>query len=131
MLRASTTPQSILGIHATQVVAYQWSLVMGTRQTSQGTSIRLFLVDGRPDGLRLVEMSNWTGVGIVCSRAGYPKARVRGEYSKPGIYLLLGPGADGLTRGHLYIGEADQLRGRIDKHAQNKDFWTEAVSFTS
>ncbi len=26
------------------------------------TSIRLFLADGTPDGIRIVEKSNWTGV---------------------------------------------------------------------
>jgi hypothetical protein len=28
---------------------------------SRGTSIRIFLVDGTAEGLRLVETSNWTG----------------------------------------------------------------------
>ncbi|OED37901.1 hypothetical protein AB833_21730 [Chromatiales bacterium (ex Bugula neritina AB1)] len=28
-------------------------------------SIRLFVPDGDPDGLRMVERSNWTGVGVV------------------------------------------------------------------
>jgi hypothetical protein len=29
-----------------------------------GTSIRLYLADGRADGFRLVEKSNWTGLGL-------------------------------------------------------------------
>lgn len=33
----------------------------------RGFSIRIFLPDGTPDGLRLVEKSNWTGRGIVYS----------------------------------------------------------------
>ena len=68
---------------------------------------------------------------MVCSRAQYPEARLRPEYGRPGVYLLLGPGSDGLSRGHLYIGEADELRGRVDQQAKSKDFWTEAMAFTS
>jgi hypothetical protein len=38
-----------------------------------GTSIRLYLADGRADGFRLVEKSNWTGLGLVSSRSDYLK----------------------------------------------------------
>lgn len=44
--------------------------------------------------------------------------------------MLLGPAATGIGE-RLYIGEADELRSRIDSQAKGKDFWTEAVSFTS
>jgi len=37
------------------------------RGPARPTSIRLFLADGRPDGLRLVEKSNWTGLALVSS----------------------------------------------------------------
>jgi hypothetical protein len=40
-----------------------------------GFSLRIFLPDGSPDGLRLVEKSNWTGRGIVCPRPLFPTAR--------------------------------------------------------
>lgn len=92
------------------------------------TSIRLFLVDGTPDGLRLIEKSNWTGVGLVCSRADYAFARNRDEYSRPGVYILQGA-VEGKLR--VYVGEADELRARLDQHAKQKDFWTTAVAFTS
>ena len=52
-----------------------------------GTSIRLYLADGRADGFRLVEKSNWTGLGLVSSRSDYPRARKRAEYGRPGVYL--------------------------------------------
>jgi Domain of unknown function (DUF4357) len=94
-----------------------------------GASIRVFLADGTPDGLRLVEKSNWTGLGIVCPRSQYPDARQRGEFARPGIYVLVGPGDAALPQ--VYIGEAEELRGRLDNHYQNKDFWTRVVAFTS
>jgi len=36
--------------------------------TSRPTSIRIFLANGSPDGIRVVEKSNWTGRAIVASR---------------------------------------------------------------
>jgi hypothetical protein len=94
-----------------------------------GASIRIFLADGTPEGLRLVEKSNWTGVGIVCPRSQYTDARQRGEFGRPGVYVLVGPGESALPQ--VYIGEAEELRSRLDNHQQNKDFWTRLVAFTS
>ena len=92
-------------------------------------SIRIFLADGTPEGLRLVEKSNWTGLGIVCPRSQYSDARKRSEFGRPGVYVLVGPGESGLPQ--VYIGEAEELRSRLDNHQQNKDFWTRVVAFTS
>lgn len=36
--------------------------------TRRRFSIRIFLPDGTPDGLRAVEKSNWIGRGVVCPR---------------------------------------------------------------
>ena len=80
------------------------------RGSSRGTSIRIFLVAGRADGLRLVEKSNWTGIGIVCSRSEYPIARTRDEYTRPGVYVLLGPTLAGTNQSRVYVGEADELK---------------------
>jgi hypothetical protein len=96
-----------------------------------GTSIRLYLADGRADGFRLVEKSNWTGLGLVCSRSDYPRSRKRGEYSRPGVYLLTGPPSGAGLKDQLYIGEADDVRERVDQHLKGKDFWTAVVAFTS
>lgn len=97
--------------------------------TLRPTSIRIFLADGAPDGIRLVDKSNWVGRAVVASRAQLAKALQREELSRPGVYLLLGPGEGGASR--LYIGEADVLRERLKQHAGRKDFWTRFVAFTS
>lgn len=95
------------------------------------TSIKLYLADGRADGLRLVEKSNWTGLGLVCSRSDYPRVRRREEWSGPGVYLLTGPATGEGLRELLYIGEADDVRDRVDNHLKNREFWTGLVAFTS
>jgi hypothetical protein len=96
----------------------------------RGVSVKLFLVDGTPEGLRLVEKSNWTGIGLMCSRAQFADAQKRPEFDRPCVYVLLGPNeSDGQPR--IYIGEADLGRLRISQHAKNFDFWTHLILFTS
>jgi hypothetical protein len=100
-----------------------------TDSAAKPTSIRIFLVDGTADGIRIVDKSNWTGRAVVASRAQLADALKRNEMARPGIYVLVGPGAGGLSR--IYIGEADVLRDRLKQHAKQKDFWTRFVAFTS
>lgn len=93
------------------------------------TSIRIFLVDGVPEGLRIVEKANWTGRAVVASRPQVDRALSRDELGQPGVYVLTGEGTDGMPR--LYVGEADVLRDRLRQHVANKDFWTRLVAFSS
>ncbi|WP_311945112.1 GIY-YIG nuclease family protein [Halomonas piscis] len=97
--------------------------------SARPTSIRIFLADGVPEGLRIVEKSNWTGRAVVAGRAQLGQGLARDELNQPGIYVLTGPGAEGASR--LYVGEADVLRERLRQHVAGKDFWTRFVAFTS
>jgi hypothetical protein len=96
---------------------------------SRPTSIRIFLADGSPDGIRIVGKSNWTGQAVVAGRSQIAEAFRREELGRPGIYVLLGTGAGG--EGRIYIGEADVLADRLRQHASGKDFWTRFIAFTS
>lgn len=93
------------------------------------TSIRIFLAEGVPEGLRIVEKSNWTGRAVVAGRAQLSQALARDELGQPGVYVLTGPADEGAPR--LYVGEADVLRERLRQHVTGKDFWTRFVAFTS
>jgi hypothetical protein len=93
------------------------------------TSIRIFLADGTPEGIRIVEKSNWTGRAVVASRSQLTEAILRDELVRPGVYVLVGPVESGASR--IYVGEADVLRDRLKQHAKQKDFWTRFVAFTS
>lgn len=100
-----------------------------TTRAARPTSIRVFLADGVPEGLRIVEKSNWTGRAVVASRAQIDRALARDELAQPGVYVLTGASDDGAQR--LYIGEADALRERIRQHVAGKEFWTRLVAFSS
>lgn len=93
-------------------------------------NIRIFVVEGLPDGLRHVEKSNWVGLGIVCPRSRYPHVKKRPEFEASGVYLLIGSEGD-QDRPTIYVGEADRVRDRLDSHHANKDFWQQVVVFTT
>lgn len=95
-----------------------------------GFSVRIFIPAGEPEGLRIVEKSNWTGQGLVFPRARFAEARERAELDRAGVYVLWGPGESGqLPR--VYVGEGDAVLRRLEQHFRQKDFWTHAVVFTS
>lgn len=93
-------------------------------------TIKIFVADGDPDGLRVVERSNWTGKALMFPRALYPQVRGRPEFQQTGVYLLLGPSADGNGE-TIYIGEGDPVKPRLEDHYVKKDFWTRAVFFVA
>lgn len=97
----------------------------------RGTSISLFLVDGTPDGLWLVEKSLWTGVALMAPRSRYSELRDRPEMTRPGVYVLVGPAENGAKSSRIYVGETDVLRARLDQHQKAKEFWTKVVVFTA
>jgi hypothetical protein len=95
-----------------------------------GVSIRIFLVDGTPEGLRIVDKANWTGVAFVATRASWPSIKTRDEFGRPGVYVLVGAPEEA-PEGAIYVGEADILRSRIDQHYAGKDFWIRLIAFAS
>lgn len=100
------------------------------REKPRAFSVRLFLPGGDPDGVKTVEKSNWTGSGLVIPRSLFAETRYRSELARTGVYILVGPDERSqLPR--VYVGEGDPIGPRLDQHAKNKDFWTQAVSFTS
>lgn len=98
--------------------------------TSRPYSIRIFLPDGVPDGLQILEKSNWTGIGIVVPKAKLSDSKSRVEFSRTGVYVL--EGFDEETEGtKIYIGQGDPVRDRLEQHAAKKEFWNRAVFFVT
>jgi hypothetical protein len=86
-------------------------------------TIRIFVPDGDPEGIRLIDRMNWTGVGITFPRTKWPVVRNRDELTGTGVYILVGYQAQDDDLPTLYIGQADGVKNRIESHFQNKDFW--------
>lgn len=94
-----------------------------------GKIIRLFLVDGTPNGLTTAELSNWTGIGIKVPRIKVREYNTRSEFRKPGVYILIGKGDN--NEDVAYIGEAEIIADRLAHHIANRDFWNEVLFFGS
>jgi Domain of unknown function (DUF4357) len=99
--------------------------------TTRGVTIRMFLVDGTPQGLRTVERMGWTGSFLAFARADYLRARTRPELAQSGAYVLVGPDPSDKRSEQIYVGETDTLRDRLDAHQKKKDFWTKAYVLTT
>jgi hypothetical protein len=93
-------------------------------------TIRIFVPDGDPEGVRIIDRMNWTGLGIFIPREKWPETRRRDEFGRPGVYILVGYEGD-TDRPTIYVGQADDLRERLDQHAKAKEFWDFAITFLS
>lgn len=99
-----------------------------------GRSIRLFLVDGSATGLRTAELGLSTIKALVVPRASFAQAlKEREELKRTGVYMLVGADSDNPTRKRIYVGEGDVVYVRLSAHLKDraKDFWEEAIIFTS
>lgn len=94
--------------------------------------IRVFVPDGDPEGVRIVNQLNWTGVGIAFPRAAWPQLSGRAEFKKTGVYILTGP-SEGIDEDlpTIYVGQGDEIGARIDTHFANKEFWDWGFAFVS
>lgn len=94
-------------------------------------TIRIFVPDGDPEGVRIIDRMNWTGVSIAFPRSEWRKIRNRAEFDKTGVYILVGyqEAEDELQT--LYIGQGDGIKNRIESHFQHKDFWDWGIGFVS
>lgn len=92
------------------------------------TTLELFFIDGKPDGMLTAEVFGWTGHILVAPRTRLPEALKRDESSYTGVYVLLG---DLDEEPLAYIGEGENVANRIKSHDANKDWWTKVVLITS
>lgn len=99
---------------------------------AQPFSIKIFCPEGSPSGLRIISKSHWDGCGVVCPRALLPEAKIRNEFLKTGVYVLVGPSEES-DLPKIYVGEGDPVGPRLDTHNHdlNKDFWTWLIFFTA
>ncbi len=96
-----------------------------------GRTIQLFLVDGRPDGLRKATIHGWTGLTFVATSTNFGLLTARPELDRTGVYILAGPDAEATGGTRVYIGSANSVRERIKQSAQQRTFWETAIAVTT
>jgi len=94
-------------------------------------TIKLFLLDGVPNGRMTCELSNWTGKAYKIPRNRIKESVTRAELSSTGVYLLFGKSDISSNKDLVYIGEAENIIKRLSQHLNEKDYWNEAIVFIS
>jgi hypothetical protein len=94
-----------------------------------GKSIRIYLADGTPLGIRHAELVNWTGQAIVAPRHRLSELKDWAEVRRPGVYFLFGKSET--FKELAYIGESENVFDRLKSHVSQKDFWQHVAVFTS
>lgn len=104
----------------------------------RGKNINLFLMDGEPSGRIKCTLANWTGITYKIPRTELDKCKGRDDFSQSGVYFLFGT-SDQTGKPVVYVGQAGVRKNgegilyRLQEHKRNpdKDYWTEAVVFTT
>lgn len=94
-----------------------------------GKTIKIFLIDGDPNGRMSCELSNWTGKAYKIPRIKIKDCIDRKDLISTGVYLLLGKNEN--NKDLVYIGEAENVYTRLNQHLASKDFWNESIVFIS
>ena len=94
-----------------------------------GKIIKIFLIDGDPNGRMSCELSNWSGKAYKVPRIKIKDCTDRDDLISTGVYLLFGKDDDGNDQ--VYIGEAESILKRLNQQLTQKDFWNEAIVFIS
>lgn len=96
-----------------------------------GKTIKIYLIDGDPNGRMSCELSNWSGKAYKLPRKLIKESANRTDLDNTGIYILFGRTDDIEDKDLAYIGEAEGIRNRLEDHLAKKDFWNEAITFIS
>ncbi|MCM1164795.1 MAG: GIY-YIG nuclease family protein [Lachnospiraceae bacterium] len=105
---------------------------------ARGKNINLYLMDGTANGRIKCTLANWTGVAYKIPRTELDKCKERDDLKWSGVYFLFGT-SDETGKSIAYIGQAgvrkngEGILNRLLEHKRNpeKDYWTEAVVFTT
>lgn len=98
---------------------------------TSGKSIKLFLVDGTPNGIVTAQIANWTGQALFSPRSKLLELLQRDECQKTGVYFLVGEEDENPHFPKVYIGESDDVAIRLKQHNQSKNFWDKVCLITS
>jgi hypothetical protein len=92
-------------------------------------TIKIFLIDGDPNGRMSCELSNWSGKAYKIPRVKVKDCADRDDLTSTGVYLLFGKDDEG--KDQVYIGEAESILKRLNQQLTSKDFWNETIVFIS
>jgi len=98
-----------------------------------GRTVKIFLVDGVPNGMISAEIMNWTGQLTVAPRSQLAQLSKREGIKRSGVYFLIGSNPKDPAQEKVYIGESDNIWARLILHNKDvdKEFWEKTIIVTS
>ena len=105
---------------------------------TRSKNINLFLMDGDTNKRIKCSLANWTGVAYKIPRTELDKCKEREDLKQSGVYFLFGINEE-TGENVVYVGQAgarkngEGILNRLQEHKNNpdKDYWTEAIAFTT
>jgi len=94
-------------------------------------TIRIYVPEGDPEGIRIIDRLSSTGIFFAFPRTKWNDLKTRKELTNAGIYILSGYASSDDDLPTIYVGQADNVRNRMEQHDKNKDFWDKAIVFVS
>jgi len=98
---------------------------------SKPFTIKIYVPDGDPEGLRIIERLTSPNKFFCFPRDAWQKIKARDELSGTGIYILAGYANSDDEFKTVYVGQGDKVSNRINSHLKEKDFWDSAIVFVS
>lgn len=81
-------------------------------ETNKSFLIRILIVDGNPNGIRIITQSGWNGYGAIVPRSMLREAQTNPDIasilSASGVYILRASSPDSALP-IIYIGESERL----------------------
>lgn len=94
-------------------------------------TIRIFVPEGDPEGVRIIDRLSSTGIFYAFPRTKWESIKNRAEMDYAGVYFLSGYENPEDELPTVYVGQADVIKNRIEQHLKKKEFWDKAVLFVS
>jgi hypothetical protein len=87
--------------------------------------INIFCADGDPNGLRIINKSNWSGRGFVCPRSLISERRLdpkyKSDFDLPGIYVLIGNSDDDTIEENMGNAIEENMDNTIEENTNDTD----------
>jgi hypothetical protein len=103
----------------------------------QQKTVKLFLLDGNPRGVKTIKMSNWNGRGFIVPRSELnsffqtEETEIQANLESPCLYFLIGQSENEFGKQKVYIGQTESIKNRIIYHDKQKEFWNYLLFFIS
>lgn len=94
------------------------------------TPVKTLTVTAVSDGVARITAEHWNGELIRMSRRAFLALTKTHRETHPGVYILLDDRFEAPRR-ELYVGHTGEVDKRVQKHHNEKEFWTQALVFRS